>query len=156
MTNIYFEAMVYGIEKNKGLVIQYVGDSIQAVFGAPLPVENHPELAVRAALEMRTQLNQVNERLASEGYRRLRHGIGIHSGKVTAANIGSPDRLSYSLSGLAVNLASRIQALNKQFGTDILVSATTMSQIRTGIKAESLGPTPIRGLKEPLEIFKVM
>jgi class 3 adenylate cyclase len=156
MTNIYFEAMVYGIEKNKGLVIQYVGDSIQAVFGAPLPVENHPELAVRAALEMRRQLNQVNERLASEGYRRLRHGIGIHSGKVTAANIGSPDRLSYSLSGLAVNLASRIQALNKQFGTDILVSATTMSQIRTGIKAESLGPTPIRGLKEPLEIFKVM
>jgi adenylate cyclase len=105
---------------------------------------------------MRQQLNHVNERMASEGFSRLNHGIGIHSGKVTAANIGSPDRLSYSLSGLAVNLASRIESLNKQFGTDILVSETTVSQVRAQIKVQSLGPVPIRGLKEPLEIFKVM
>jgi adenylate cyclase len=156
ITNLYFEAMVHCIENHKGVVLRYAGDSIQAVFGAPLPVENHPELAVRAALDMRQQLNAVNERLASEGSPRLSHGIGIHSGKVTAANIGSPDRLSYSLSGLAVNLASRIESLNKQFGTDILVSETTVSQVRTELKVESLGPLQIRGLKEPLEIFKVM
>ena len=156
ITNLYFEAMVHCIENHKGVVLRYAGDSIQAVFGAPLPVENHPELAVRAALEMRQQLNAVNARLASEGSPRLSHGIGIHSGKVTAANIGSPDRLSYSLSGLAVNLASRIESLNKQFGTDILVSETTVGQVRGELNVESLGPVPIRGLKEPLEIFKVM
>ncbi len=156
ITNLYFEAMVHCIENHKGVVLRYAGDSIQAVFGAPLPVENHPELAVRAALEMRQQLNAVNARLASEGSPRLSHGIGIHSGKVTAANIGSPDRLSYSLSGLAVNLASRIEGLNKQFGTDILVSETTVSQVRTELKVESLGPVQIRGLREPMEIFKVM
>ncbi|MCU0597101.1 MAG: adenylate/guanylate cyclase domain-containing protein, partial [Desulfobacterota bacterium] len=156
ITNLYFEAMVHCIENHKGVVLRYAGDSIQAVFGAPLPVENHPELAMRAALEMRQQLNAVNERLASEGFPRLSHGIGIHSGKVTAANIGSPDRLSYSLSGLAVNLASRIESLNKQFGTDILVSATTVRQVRTELQVESLGPLQIRGLREPLEIFKVV
>ena len=156
ITNLYFEAMVRCIENHKGVVLRFAGDSIQAVFGAPLPIENHPELAVSAALEMRQQLNHVNERLGSEGFSRLNHGIGIHSGKVTAANIGSPDRLSYSLSGLAVNLASRIESLNKQFGTDILVSETTVRQVRAQIEVQSLGPVPIRGLKVPLEIFKVM
>ena len=133
--------MANTIEKHKGLVLQYVGDSIQAVFGAPLSVDNHPELAVKAALEMRKQ---------------LRHGIGIHSGKVTVANIGSPDRLSYSLSGLTVNLASRLENLNKKFGTDILVSATTVSQIGNEIEVENLGTTEIKGLKEPLEIYKII
>ena len=131
------------IEKHKGLILQYVGDSIQAVFGAPLPIENHPELAINAALEMRKQLDCVNKKLKSEGFEELRHGIGIHSGKVTAANIGSPDRLSYSLSGLTVNLASRIQNLNKKFGTDILISETTVDQIGNNLKVENLG-SPFR------------
>jgi class 3 adenylate cyclase len=156
ITNTYLEAMANTIEKHKGLILQYVGDSIQAVFGAPLPIENHPELAINAALEMRKQLNRVNEKLKSEGFEELRHGIGIHSGKVTAANIGSPDRLSYSLSGLTVNLASRIQNLNKKFGTDILVSAMTVAQIGNNLEIENLGPTEIKGLKEPLELYKII
>ena len=156
ITNTYLEAMANTIEKHKGLILQYVGDSIQAVFGAPLPIENHPELAIKAALEMRKQLDRVNDKLKSEGFEELRHGIGIHSGKVTAANIGSPDRLSYSLSGLTVNLASRIQNLNKKFGTDILVSATTVGQIENNLKVVNLGPTEIKGLKEPLEIYKII
>lgn len=156
ITNTYLEAMANTIEKHKGLILQYVGDSIQAVFGAPLSVDNHPELAVKTALEMRKQLDRVNEILISEGFEGLRHGIGIHSGKVTAANIGSPDRLSYSLSGLTVNLASRLENLNKKFGTDILVSATTVSQIGNEIEVENLGKTEIKGLKEPLEIYKVI
>ncbi len=156
ITNTYLKAMVDTIEKHEGLVLQYVGDSIQAVFGAPLPLENHPILAVNAALEMRKQLERVNQKLKSEGFEGLRHGIGIHSGKVTAANIGSPDRLSYSLTGLTVNLASRIQNLNKKYGTDILVSATTACQIGIQIEVINLGLTEVKGLKEPLEIYKVI
>jgi class 3 adenylate cyclase len=156
ITNTYFSEMALAIEQHKGVILRYEGDSIQAVFGAPLPVENHPELAVKAALEMRKQLDRVNEKLDSEGFAGLRHGIGIHSGKVTAANIGSPDRLSYSLSGLTVNLAARLQGLNKKFGTDILVSATTVAQIRAEVEVQNLGPQSIRGLKEPLEIYKII
>ena len=147
--------MSNAIEQHKGVILRYVGDSIQAVFGAPLPLDNHQELALKTALEMRKELDRVNEKLRSEGFERLQHGIGIHSGKVTAANIGSPHRLSYSLSGLTVNLASRLQDLNKKFGTDILVSAETVVQTRAKIAVESLGPVPLRGLKQPLEIFKV-
>ena len=156
ITNIYLGAMADTIEQHEGVVLGYVGDSIEAVFGAPLSVDNHPEMAVKAALEMRNQLDQVNKKLISEGVKKLRHGIGIHSGEVTAANIGSTDRLSYSLAGITVNIASRIQDLNKKFYTDILVSAETMSQIGIEIEVENLGKTEIKGLKEPLEIFKVI
>ena len=156
ITNTYLGAMAETIEQHEGVVLGYVGDSIEAVFGAPLSVDNHPEMAVKTALEMRKKLNQVNQKLISEGITKLRHGIGIHSGKVMAANIGSADRLSYSLAGITVNIASRIQDLNKKFSTDILVSAATMSQIGNEIEVENLGKTEIKGLKEPLEIFKVI
>jgi class 3 adenylate cyclase len=156
ITNTYLGAMANIIEQHKGVVLRYVGDSIQAVFGAPLPIDNHAALAVKAAIAMREKLTLVNTKLMSEGFTGLRHGIGIHSGSVTAANIGSPDRLSYSLSGLTVNLTSRIQDLTKKFVTDILVSATTVSQIGNEIKVEYLGATEIKGLKEPLEIYKVI
>lgn len=156
ITNNYLAEMALAIERHEGVILRYEGDSIQAVFGAPLPVDNHPELAVKAALEMRKQLERVNEKLISEGFEGLRHGIGIHSGKVTAANIGSPDRLSYSLSGLTVNLAARLQDLNKKFGTDILASATTVAQIKTDVEVENIGIQSIRGLKESLEIYKII
>ena len=154
--NMYLEAMAKTIEKNRGLVLQYVGDSIQAVFGAPLPLNDHPKLAVKTALTMRAELISVNDRLQKSGFKKLRHGIGIHTGKVTAANIGSPDRLSYSLSGAAVNVASRLQNLTKKFNTDIIVSKTTMGFIKDDIQVKSFGPVVLRGLSEPLEILGVL
>jgi len=156
ITNIYFGAMAESIKQHKGVIIRYVGDSIQAAFGAPLPVDRHPEMAVKAAIEMRRQLNRVNRKLMAEGFNKLKHGIGIDTGVVTAGSIGGADRLSYSLSGITVNLASRIQDLNKKYGTDILVSATTMSQVRDEIKCENMGKIEIRGLKKPVEIFSVL
>ena len=105
---------------------------------------------------MRAELDSVNERLQKSGFKKLRHGICIHTGKVSAAKIGSPDRLSYSLSGITVNVASRLQDLTKKFNMDILVSKTSMGFVKDEIQAKSFGPIVLPGLSEPLEVMGVL
>ena len=153
--NDYFSEMAEAIGQNNGLVLQFIGDEIEAVFGAPSPLEDHPTHAVRAAVAMRERLESVNTKLQKKGYAPLRHGIGIHTGNVVAANIGSEDRLSYALVGDTVNVASRIQSLNKEYGTDVLISATTVERLTEYIKGEKLGATAVKGKKEAVEIFKL-
>jgi class 3 adenylate cyclase len=154
--NGYFSEMADAIRRHKGLVLQFIGDEIEAVFGAPLPLENHPAHAVRAAMAMRERLVLVNEYLKEQGSVPLRHGIGVHTGRVVAANIGSKDRLSYALVGDTVNIASRIQDLNKKFGTDILISATTVKKLSENIDVEKLPATTVKGKREPVEIYKLL
>jgi len=153
--NGYFSEMADAIGKNKGLVLQFIGDEIEAVFGAPLPLEGHPTHAVRAALAMQRRLAVVNQKLREQGYGPLRHGIGIHTGTVVAANIGSEDRLSYAMVGDTVNLASRIQSLNKQFGTDLLISATTVERLAESLAVEKLPATTVKGKRNPVEVYKL-
>jgi len=153
--NGYFSEMADAIGKNKGLVLQFIGDEIEAVFGAPLPLEDHPTHAVRAALAMQQRLVVVNEKLKQQGYGPLRHGIGIHTGTVVAANIGSEDRLSYAMVGDTVNLASRIQSLNKQFSTDLLISATTVERLAESLSVEKLPATTVKGKRNPVEVYKL-
>jgi class 3 adenylate cyclase len=154
--NAYFTEMASSIQEHSGLVIQFIGDEIEAVFGAPLPLEKHPMKAVEAALEMRLRLNLVNDRLKMEGHTPLRHGIGIHTGQVVAANIGSPDRHSYALVGDTVNLASRIQELNKQANTDILISETTRSHLDREIPIKRLPTIKVKGKIEPISVYKII
>jgi class 3 adenylate cyclase len=153
--NGYFSEMAEAIGQNNGLVLQFIGDEIEAVFGAPSPLDDHPTHAVRAAMAMRERLVSVNDKLQKKGYAPLRHGIGIHTGNVVAANIGSEDRLSYALVGDTVNAASRIQSLNKEYNTDILISSITLNRQSEFIKGVKLGATTVKGKKEPLEIFKL-
>ncbi len=154
--NGYFSEMADAIGQNHGLVLQFIGDEIEAVFGAPLPLEDHPTQSIRAALAMQQRLLVVNEKLKLQGYGPLRHGIGIHTGTVVAANIGSEDRLSYALVGDTVNLASRIQSLNKEFGTDLLISATTVNRLADKIAVEKLPATTVKGKRDPVEIYKLI
>jgi adenylate cyclase len=151
--NGYFEEMEAAIHRNDGLVLQYVGDEIEAVFGAPIRRDRHPIIAVHAALEMRKRLGKVNSDLEKRGYRPLLHGIGIHTGKVVAANIGSPHRLSYALVGDTVNLASRLQELNKDFNTDIIISGATRAHLEDRFSLKRLPHTQVRGRQKPVEIF---
>ena len=153
--NTYFEAMSAAIVSHHGLVLQYIGDEIEAVFGAPVALENHQQCAIEAALEMRTRLSQVNLNLANQGYPPLRHGIGLHTGKVVAANIGSSQRLSYALVGETVNIASRIQDLNKDFDTDILISDAVRQGLDRCIVMKPLSPVPVKGIREPLHLFSI-
>ncbi|HEX6210741.1 MAG TPA: adenylate/guanylate cyclase domain-containing protein, partial [Methylomirabilota bacterium] len=123
--NAYFTEMETAIRAHGGLVVQYIGDEIEALFGAPVPRPRHAEQAVRAALEMRRRLAAWNAARAAAGRPPLRNGIGIHTGTVLAGNIGSADRLSYALVGDSVNLAARLQGLTKELRADVLVSGTT-------------------------------
>ncbi len=98
----------------------------------------------------------VNKKLEQKGSSPLTHGIGIHSGPVVAANIGSPDRLAYDLVGDTVNLASRIQGLTKKFNADILISATTRACLTRNFAVEKLPSIKVKGKRNPMDIFKVL
>jgi adenylate cyclase len=153
--NGYFKEMEEAINRNNGLVLQYIGDEIEAVFGAPIYQDDHPESAVKAALEMKRRLRSVNRELEERGHPSLSHGIGIHTGEVVAANIGSPDRLSYALVGDTVNLASRLQGLNKEFGTDIILSATTEERLENGYPLKKLPDQKVKGISRDVGIYTV-
>jgi adenylate cyclase len=153
--NTYFEAMSAAISAHNGLVLQFIGDEIEAVFGAPLAMEKHQESAINAAVEMREQLSRVNLTLSKQGYPPLRHGIGLHAGNVVAANIGSPQRLSYALVGEAVNVASRIQELNKEFDTDILISEAVYKKADSKCLMRPLKRMSVKGIRDPLQLFSI-
>jgi class 3 adenylate cyclase len=152
--NAYFTTMEAAIRAQGGLVLQFIGDEIEAVFGAPVADPRHAPMAVAAALDMRRRLAAWNaERRA--GVPVLRHGIGIHTGKVLAGNIGSPDRLSYALVGDAVNLASRIQSLTKELGADILVSGATARRLDTTVPLEPLPAVTVKGKAAAVEVYRL-
>jgi class 3 adenylate cyclase len=155
--NDYFTEMYEVIKRHNGIVLQYIGDEIEAVFGTPVYEPNHSQMAVLAALEMRKRLENLNRKREEAGEEGVRHGIGIHTGTVLAGSVGSPERLVYAMVGDAVNLASRIQVLNKKFGTDILISHVTKELLRGNrFELVSLGRTAIRGKSEEIEIFSVL
>ena len=155
--NAYFTEMHDVIRRHNGIVLQYIGDVIEAVFGAPVHEPNHPQMAVLAALEMRKRLEALNTKREEVGEDPVRHGIGIHTGVVLAGSVGSPERLVYAMVGDAVNLASRIQDLTKKFATDILISLATKELLRDDkFQLISLGQTAIRGKSEEIEIFSVL
>ena len=157
--NSYFEEMAEAIQGNGGLVLQFIGDEIYAVFGAPIFQSDHPAKAFRAGLEMRRRLIELNKQFEEKGWPSLRHGIGIHTGEALAANIGSPDRLSYLLVGDTVNLASRLQSLTKEVGTEMIISADTYARLtESELKASELKQmpsAPVKGKAHPVEIYVV-
>ena len=154
--NAYFTEMDAAIRAQGGLVLQFIGDEIEAVFGAPIADPEHAERAVRAAIEMRARLAAWNEGRIAAGKIALRHGVGIHTGTVIAGNIGSSARLSYALVGDAVNLTSRIQALNKEFGTHILVSSVTKSRLHsTDFSLKALPTVKVKGRTAEVEVFSL-
>ncbi len=151
--NAYFTEMDSAIRAHGGLVLQFIGDEIEAVFGAPVAHPGHADQAVGAALEMQSRLEAWNAGRCAHGLAELRHGIGIHSGTVVAGNIGSSERMSYTLVGDAVNLASRIQSLNKTYGTRILVSGSTRALLRQPHDFKPLPNAQVKGRAAEVKIF---
>jgi adenylate cyclase len=154
--NRYFGEMDAAVRQHGGLVLQFIGDEIEAVFGAPVPAADHARRAVRAALDMRARLSAFNAPREAAGRKPLHHGIGVHTGTVLAGNIGSGERLSYALVGDAVNLASRIQDLTKTAGADILISATTRAALDGGVAVTPLPAARVKGRSAEVEVFAVV
>ena len=153
--NRYFRIMEAAIQAHQGLVLQFLGDEIEAVFGAPVSRQDHARLAVLAAKEMSRRMAQVNAELASAGYAPLRHGIGIHTGEAVAANIGSPNRLSYALVGDTVNIASRLQGLNKIHCTEIIISGATKDRLNGDFPLTALPETALKGIVRPISLYTI-
>jgi len=154
--NQYFSEMAEAIKRNNGLILQYVGDEIEAVFGAPVPYDDHPDMAANAALDMKKRLIHLNERLKTQGVAPFRHGIGIHTGAVLAGIIGSKERSSYALVGDTVNLASRIQGLTKEFACDIMLSQTTHDLVAGTYNMEQLRAVKVKGKSEETMVYKLL
>ena len=152
----YFTAMQEAIHAHQGLVLQYVGDEVEAVFGIPIPLQGHADRALLAALEMRKSLQHLNRVRKKAGKIPFRHGIGIHSGRVLAGNTGSEDRLSYALIGNTVNLASRISDLTKVFHCDILISGDAVQRLRNTYKLQKKPEQTVKGFSRPVSVYQLL
>jgi adenylate cyclase len=133
-----------------GVVIKFIGDAIFAVWGAPMPDPNAALNAVRAAWKLFE-----NDKLVVDG-QELRTRIGIHFGEVVAGNIGSTQRVDYTLVGDAVNLAARLEGVNKMLGTHILMSDAVASRLDGSFRARRVGSFQVKGRTEPVEIHELL
>jgi len=154
--NGYFAEMEQAIRAEGGLVLQYIGDEIEAVFGAPVGRPDHAARAVAAARAMRERLGAWNRARVAAGQPPLAHGIGIHTGTVLAGNVGSADRLTYALVGDAVNLAARIQTLTREVGADIVISGVTAAALDGRVPLAPLPETRVKGRSALVEVFAVL
>ena len=151
----YFTAMHRAIRNQRGLVLQFVGDEIEAVFGVPLHFEEHANAAVRAAIEMRSSLKVLNDERSASGKPPFAHGIGIHSGRVLAGNSGSEEQSAYSLIGNTVNVASRIEGLTREIGCDILVSQETVERLSESFPLVRESPRIVKGYSRPIVVYRI-
>ena len=154
--NRYLTVMVEIIHRNGGMVDKFIGDAIMAIFGAPLPATDHAARAVKTGCDMQAALVRLNRKFEDEGIPQLTIGVGVHSGEAVIGNVGSPDRMEYTVIGDTVNVASRIESLCKRFGPCVLISAATRSEVVDGAFAfESVGDEFLKGRAEPVSIFRV-
>ena len=145
LLNEYFTEMVGIIMRHGGAVDKYIGDAIMAVFGAPVPGPEDARNAVRAAVEMRQALERLNDRLAERGAQKLQTGIGIHTGEVVAGNIGSEQRMEYTVIGDTVNLASRLESATKELGVDVLISQVTWELTKDTVRTKPMRELTVKG-----------
>ena len=157
MLNEYFTQMVEIVFRHKGTVDKFVGDMVMALFGAPLDDAAHADHAVEAALDMIVELGKLNERWKAEGrFAELDIGIGVNTGPMIAGNIGSAAIMSYTVIGDAVNLGSRLESLNKQYGTRIIISQATRERLVGRYLYRPLGDVIVKGKTQPVAIFEVI
>ncbi|GHV84420.1 adenylate/guanylate cyclase domain-containing protein [Spirochaetia bacterium] len=157
--NSYLSRMVECVNKTGGVVDKFIGDSVMAVWGAPVSAGSTARDAlacVRSALMMRIALARYNNDKTNENRPKLKIGCGINTGDVVAGQIGSKERMEYTVIGDTVNLASRTESLNKPLGTDILITENTWELIRNYIITEEMPPVRVKGKVKPIRMFAVV
>ncbi|MBR0830080.1 adenylate/guanylate cyclase domain-containing protein [Bradyrhizobium manausense] len=154
LMNDYLSEMTDIIESHGGYVDKYVGDSIVAVFGAPVDDPDHASHAVRAALQCRDRLDELNRSHPAFQGRGLAHRIGLNSGEAVVGNIGSRRRFNYTVMSDTVNVASRLEGANKYYGTSIMASEMTVAQTGATIAWRELDTVRVQGRDEPIRIYE--
>ncbi|HSL23759.1 MAG TPA: adenylate/guanylate cyclase domain-containing protein [Vicinamibacterales bacterium] len=154
--NDYFTEMVDAVFEHGGVLDKFLGDGLMAVFGSISDDPNHPRNAVLAALRMQALLAKINGVRAMSAKPPIAIGVGIHTDSVIVGNIGSRKRLEYTVVGDGVNTSSRLQALNKEFGTTILISETTHQAVSGEFECRQMPDTQLRGKTKDLKIYEVV
>ena len=153
--NVFFREAVEKVEAHGGMVNKFLGDGFMAFFGIGAPQENHALQAVQAAQALLCCLEDSPEKLARAGWEGMQIGIGLNTGPAIVGSIGSPKRQEYTAIGDTVNVASRVEALTKKVGAQLIITEATRSKLPEGFYLTQLEPQNVRGKEEPLQIYSV-
>jgi adenylate cyclase len=152
----YFAAMTGQILEEGGTVDKYIGDAIMAFWGAPNAREDHALAACRTALANQAKLKELQRDWQARGLPLLKVRIGLNTGEAIVGNIGSEDRLDYTAIGDSVNLASRLEGLNKYYGTTIMLSAATWLAVKDDVVARPLDKVSVKGKKQGALVYELL
>ena len=157
LMNEYFTVMTENVFAHRGSLDKYIGDAIMAVFGAPVAEPQHAALACRSALDMARSLQGLKQSWRARGIPEIDIGVGINTGPMVVGNMGSASRFNYTVVGDAVNLASRIEHLNKDYGTSILLSEYTYLPVKDEFPlAREVDRVRVRGRAQPVRLFELI
>ncbi len=154
--NEYFSALAPIIDKHNGILNKFMGDAILAIFGEPIQDENHPVNAVKCANEMLRAIKNLQEKWLMEGKPRIDVGVGIATGDAFVGNIGSEERLEYTVIGDTVNTASRIENYNKVYKTKFLISEETFERVQKHVDVLKIRDVSVRGKTKKINIYEVL
>ena len=154
--NEYFSLIEPIIAAHKGIINKYMGDGVLAVFGEPIKDDNHALNAIKCGSEIRNQVKILREKLISEGKPKIEIGIGINTGEVFAGNIGTEERLEYTVIGDNVNLAYRIESYNQLLKTNFLISQYTYDHVSDYVDVVKLSQVEIKGKSKPIDIYEIL
>ena len=155
LLNRYFTPATHAIQAEGGYVDKFIGDAVMALFNAPVALTNHAEAACRAALGMLEALEAFNAGQREQGLPTLDIGIGIHTGEAVVGNLGSAERLSYTAIGDTVNVAARLEGLNKDYSTRILLSETTRDRLEGPLATRLVETVRVKGRERPVTVFEL-
>ena len=156
LLNDYFTIMVDCITDEGGMLDKFIGDAMMCIFGTPVPHDDDPDRAVRAAIRMMTDLKVFNDKRSTEGKRPIDHGMGINTASIVSGNIGSPKRMDYTVIGDGVNLAARIESACKQYGAHILISEFTYNAVKATYRTRQVDYVIVKGKTEPVGVYEVL
>ncbi len=154
--NEYFPMMVAAVQQHRGIINDFIGDAVMAVYGAPLDNPEHALDAVRTALVMQAGLAALNAGWQARGQPTLKMGIGIHTGTVFAGNVGSATRKKYTVVGDAVNVAARVEGLNKELRTTLLITGDTYAAVEDRVKVKGCGEVRVKGRHQTVAVYEVV
>jgi adenylate cyclase len=138
-----------------GMINKFLGDGFMALFGVDSNARNHADKALAAARSMERALERLNFERVQHGEEPIAIGIGINTGPAIVGSIGSPERMEFTVIGNTVNVASRIESLNKTLGTTLLISETTRDALQRPAALQALPPQLVKGVDRPVEIFTI-
>ena len=154
--NEYFTEMEPIVAKHNGIINKFIGDAVMAIFGEPIQDKNHALNAVRCGYEMLVKVKELQRKWASEGKPKIDIGVGINTGEVFVGNIGSINRMEYTVIGDTVNLASRLESYNKIYKTSMLIGSTTYEATKNYIEVIKISDVEIRGKAHKMDIYEIL